>query len=277
MRSGSVKAKMRIAVVHNLPAGGQKRALFELVKRLSAKHQLDLFILNGTNESFLPLTKFVQHVYRFPYHQPEKFPYSVISVYTDLKKAYSQMAERINSGKYDVAFVHPCYLTQAPYVLRYLKIPSLYSCPEPKREFYENIHGREVWLNYPGVDSDLFKPLNIKKENFVLSVGALTLLKGHDFIINSIAIIPKNERPSLVIAGPEGNETVYLKNLAKEKRVELKLEMNISDENLIRLYNQARLFLYAPLNEPFGLVILEALSCGLAVLSTGGGGIPEIL
>src|SRR3989338_248768 len=324
MRSRGMKAEMRIAVVHNLPAGGQKRALFELVKRLSAKHQLDLFILNGTNESFLPLTKFVQHVYRFPYHQPEKFPYSVISVYTDLKKAYSQMAERINSGKYDVAFVHPCYLTQAPYVLRYLKIPSLYSCPEPKREFYENIprennkltynltlpfrfplkktdwenarnagqivtlskycqkyleniYGREVWLNYPGVDSDLFKPLNIKKENFVLSVGALTLLKGHDFIINSIAIIPKNERPSLVIAGPEGNETVYLKNLAKEKRVELKLEMNISDENLIRLYNQARLFLYAPLNEPFGLVILEALSCGLAVLSTGGGGIPEIL
>jgi len=28
MRSGSVKVKMRIAVVHNLPAGGQKRALF---------------------------------------------------------------------------------------------------------------------------------------------------------------------------------------------------------------------------------------------------------
>ena len=76
MRSGSVKAKMRIAVVHNLPAGGQKRALFELVKRLSAKHQLDLFILSKTNENFLPLTKFVQHVYRFPYHQPEKFPYS---------------------------------------------------------------------------------------------------------------------------------------------------------------------------------------------------------
>jgi len=315
---------MRIAVVHNLPAGGQKRALFEQVKRLSAKHDLDLFILSETNEDFLPLTKFIRHIYKFPYHHPEKFPYSVLSIYSKLKYAYQQMAEKINRGNYDISFITPCYLTQAPYVLRYLKIPSLYFCPEPKREFYENIprisnkltyfvtlpfrmplkyidgensrnaakivtlskyckkylekiYGREVWLNYPGVDTDLFKPLNIKKENFVLSTGAFTLLKGHDFIINCLARIPKNERPSLVIAGPEGNEADYLVKLAGEKGVQLKLEMNISDEKLVVLYNQARLFLYAPLNEPFGLVILEALSCGPMILTAGGGGIPEIL
>ncbi|KKS98545.1 MAG: group 1 glycosyl transferase [Candidatus Gottesmanbacteria bacterium GW2011_GWA2_43_14] len=315
---------MKIAVVHNLPAGGQKRALYEQVKRLSLKHELDLFILSVTNENYLPLTGFVKQIQKITYRHPEKFPYSVFSKYTELKNAYIQMAEKINKGDYDIAYVNPCYLTQAPYVLRYLNIPSLYTCPEPKREFYEHIprinnkltynltllfrlplkyidrenarkadkivtlsmyskkilekiYGRQVSVNRLGVDTDNFRPIKIKKENFALSVGAFTLLKGHDFIINCIARIPEKIRPSLVIAGPEGNETVYLQKLAEQKGVKLRLEMNISDEKLEKLYNQARLFLYAPLNEPFGLVVLEALSTGLYVLTTGGGGIPEIL
>jgi len=70
---------MKIAVVHNLPPGGQKRALYEQVKRLSYKHHLDLFTLSSTNEQIFSLLSFVQNHITTPYKQPELFPDSIFS------------------------------------------------------------------------------------------------------------------------------------------------------------------------------------------------------
>jgi len=50
-----------------------------------------------------------------------------------------KMARIINNRKYDLILVHPCLLTQAPYILRYLKGQNfIYFFNESKREFYEN-------------------------------------------------------------------------------------------------------------------------------------------
>ena len=130
---------MKIAVVHNLPAGGMKRALYEQVKRLAKKHTVDIYTLSCSDEAFLPLKEFAHRYTILRYDQPSHFPASVFSIYFKLPKIYKEIADLINKGKYDAAFINPCFLTQSPYILRYLKIPSLYQCPEPKREFYENV------------------------------------------------------------------------------------------------------------------------------------------
>ncbi len=325
---------MRIAVVHNLPPGGQKRALFEQVKRLSKKHILDLFTLSSTDDSFLPLKPFIKNHFSTPYHPPPHFPQSVLSIYFELPKAYQKLAEMINNGNYDVAYVNPCYLTQAPYILRYLKIPSLYYCPEPKREFYENIphvsnnltylltypfrlpikyidqkntksatriitnseyskkriekiYEKVAFVNYLGVDTRafLFPPPQgstshtpgVSLPLTVLTVGEVSLHKGHDFIIKSLSLIPIISRPKLVIIGHGGIEKSYLLNLAKDAGVELSILENISDVKLIEWYNKAKVFAYAAENEPFGMVLLEAASCGLPIVAVNEGGVKEIL
>jgi len=139
---------MKIAIVHNLPPGGQKRALSEQVKRLSKRHKLDLFTLSSTDESFCSLLPYIQKHKTAFYNPPPHFPRSVISIYKDLPKSYRKLSEMINAGNYDLVYVNPCYLTQAPYVLRYLKIPSIYYCPEPKREFYEKVSHVSNKLSY---------------------------------------------------------------------------------------------------------------------------------
>ena len=298
---------MKIAVVHNLPLGGMKRAMREQVKRLSKKHRMDIFTPENASYSY-----------------PPHFPKSVISIYKDLPKVYKTMADEINRGKYDVALVYPCFLTQAPYILRYLKCRSLYFCPEPKREFYEKIeratnfwtywitypfripikeidrfntrcarkvvtiskyakkqmdkiYGVDAKINYLAVDTDIFRPLTVKKENMVMTVGDLSLHKGHDFVIKSIAIIPDNIRPFLTIAGFGGSEKDYLLDLASRLEVKLIIKEKITDGELVDLYNKARLFLYAGINEPFGLVLLEAAACGLPVVAVDEGGVREIV
>lgn len=315
---------MKIAVAHNLPPGGQKRALFEQVKLLSQKHTLDLYTLSSTNESFLPLAPYVRKHETVPYTQPKHFPQSVFSLYTELPQAYKHMAAKIDSKKYDVVLVNPCYLTQAPYILRYLATPSLYYCCEPKREFYEavprisnrwtylatlpfrlplktidqtsaraatrvitcshyaqekleNAYGVSPVINYLGVDTSLFRPTSKKKENMVITVGEFSLLKGHDFIIRSLALISEKERPKLVIIGPGGIEKSYLEDLARSVRVHITFLQNISDSDLVTFYNRAKAFVYAPLGEPFGLVLLEAAACGLPVVAVAEGGVKEIL
>ncbi|MBI4991229.1 glycosyltransferase family 4 protein [Candidatus Gottesmanbacteria bacterium] len=339
---------MKIAIIHNLPPGGQKRALFEQAKRLAKRHELDLFTLSSTNESFLPLKPFIKKHVRVTYNPPPHFPKSVFSIYYDLPIAYKLLAEKINDRDYDAAYVNPCYFTQAPYILRYLKTPSLYYCPEPKREFYESIphisnrltyiatypfrlpiksidktntrcatriltnsqysqkrinkiYGVSSQINYLGVDSNIFKPIRasysssdpdsiggVEKSisdssrqartiNLALTVGELSLHKGHDFIIKSIAQIPQKERPGLLIIGHGGTEDNYLRQLAKSTGVNMDIKHNVTDEELVSWYSKAKVFLYAPLNEPFGMVLLEALSSGLPIVAVNEGGIPEIV
>ena len=55
---------MRIAIYHNLPSGGAKRALYEQIKRLSKDNEFDLYTLKGSgSENFMPLDKFIKNKY----------------------------------------------------------------------------------------------------------------------------------------------------------------------------------------------------------------------
>ena len=145
---------------------------------------------------------------------------------------------------------------------------------------HENIlrqYGKNATVSYIGVDNEMFTPLNLERENYVLSVGTCIPPKGYDFIIRSISEIPEEKRPELVIVGNSSDELwiEYLKTLAQEKKVELDILTQISDEKLIRLYNKAKLVVYAPYLEPFGYVPLEAMACGTPVVGVKEGGLRE--
>jgi glycosyltransferase involved in cell wall biosynthesis len=70
-------------------------------------------------------------------------------------------------------------------------------------------------------------------------------------------------------------ERAYLEGLARERQVELVLVGQATEEDLVRLYNEASAVAYAPVREPFGLVPLEAMACGTPVVGVAEGGIPE--
>ena len=140
----------------------------------------------------------------------------------------------------------------------------------------KEIYQVDAKVCYHGIDADWFHPLQEDKQNFVFSVGSLTPLKGFDFLINAIALVPENTRPVLVIASNFQNPPERdLIQFAREKRVELKLEGNISEERLVQLYSQAKITVYASIREPFGLVPVESMSCGTAVVAVRDGGIQE--
>lgn len=134
---------------------------------------------------------------------------------------------------------------------------------------------------YPGVDTSIYSHnRKVKKLNQIISVGSINRLKGYEFLVKVLSKIPIVYRPTLVVVG-NGGDPRYISRillLAKKLSVKLVVKTNISRSALVREYQQSKIFIYAPVNEPFGVVVLEAMSTGLPLLvSNEGGGYTEII
>ena len=333
---------LRVAVFHNLPSGGAKRALHSHMRLLHKMgHKLDLYNLTTSEEGFVPLAPFAEDVFTFPLNWTPPRPRANLAVrlanLSRLASVCEMIAERIDNGQYDVAFVHHCRFVQSPLLLSRLKTPSVYYCEEPLRRLYEppltpyelnrpaswgrtlyrryilsladRVHDRvlktlerrnvqsanlvlansyysretlyrtfqvDASVNYLGVDAVSFRPLNMRKENWVLSVGALHPRKAHDFVIRALSLIRARIRPRLVVVADRGAAAeAYLKAYATAHGVDLKILLRVSDDELVELYNRAEAMVYAPLLEPFGLAALEAMACGTPVIGVKEAGIRE--
>jgi len=145
------------------------------------------------------------------------------------------------------------------------------------RENIMRAYGKEAFVSYLGVDTDIFKPLWLPRENLVVSVGNCIPEKGFDFIIRSLSSVEKGLRPKLIIVSnrTEGTWRDYLAKLAAESGVDLQIQSSVGDQDLLSLYNRAKLVLYAPYLEPFGLVPIEAMACGTPVVAVREGGVRE--
>ncbi|MAT44679.1 MAG: hypothetical protein CL609_20280 [Anaerolineaceae bacterium] len=143
----------------------------------------------------------------------------------------------------------------------------------------KKIYSVDPSVCYPGVDINFFKPSLEVEENFVLSVGSLTPLKGFDLIIQSLGLIPENIRPIFKIASNFSNqpEYQYIQSLAEKHHVTTEFHSGISDEALVSLYNRALFTIYTPIREPFGLVPIESMACGTPVIGVNEGGLMETI
>lgn len=138
-------------------------------------------------------------------------------------------------------------------------------------------YGREAEVCPPGIDTQFFQAKKVERERFVLSVGALTPLKGFDFIIESVATFPTSARSTVVIISnyQEPEELSYLKELAQGLGVRVEFLAGIPDAELVDWYAKAGCVAYAPIREPLGLIPLEAMAAGAPVVGIEEGGVKE--
>jgi glycosyltransferase involved in cell wall biosynthesis len=148
------------------------------------------------------------------------------------------------------------------------------------RRLVRFVYEREATVCYLGVDSTWYSPPPAGSvRQGALSVGALEAHKGFEFLIRSLGRIPAASRPALTMVGGAGHAGTpdRLRLLASRLGVDLTILTDVSDEQLASLYRSHAVFLFGAIREPFGMVLLEAMSYGLPVIAVRGGGVAEAI
>lgn len=132
------------------------------------------------------------------------------------------------------------------------------------------------------VVSDDFKPATIRPSLNKITVVVISRLfqnKGTDLLT---AIIPRicatRNEISFLIAG-DGPKFVDLEQMRERYQLQDRVELigSIKHEQVRDVMIQGQIYLHPSLTEAFGTVLVEAASCGLLVVTTNVGGIPEVL
>ena len=137
----------------------------------------------------------------------------------------------------------------------------------------KKIYNKNSIVIYPGLKPIKPKDISIKNNKKILSVGQLSKIKGHDYSINQLSKISDN----LTILGRETIETRKIYELAKKKKVFLKIIQTENEKVKNDLYKYYSIYLANNSNEPFGITTLEATSNNCLVLGKREGGTPEII
>jgi glycosyltransferase involved in cell wall biosynthesis len=113
----------------------------------------------------------------------------------------------------------------------------------------------------PGIDYKKFKPS--KKEPYVLFVGRIVPQKGVDYLISAAKRLPDVK---FKIVG-EGSERKKLERISP-KNVEFLGFIPYDSRKLYNLYSKALVFCLPSIGEGLGIVLLEAMASGCAIVST---------
>jgi len=116
------------------------------------------------------------------------------------------------------------------------------------------------------------------EEPFVLWVGSLRSRdprKGLDTLLEAMERLPGGG-PPLALVGALGPEADRLAAEAWRRHVRLVLSGSVDDGELASLYRQAAVVVLPSTHEGFGLTALEAMACGVPLVATTAGNLPQL-
>ena len=130
-----------------------------------------------------------------------------------------------------------------------------------------------------GVDTGFFRPGPPSRQPVILFVGALTASKGVQYLLRSFPHVIRQAPAYRAVVIGDGPARQDLMRLAQELGIETEVQFTGSLPQLaVRDWMQRAQILVLPsLNEGLGVVLLEALACGLPCVGSRVGGIPDVI
>ena len=148
-----------------------------------------------------------------------------------------------------------------------------------RRTLVENgIGSARIHVAPYGVDLERFHPapgeraVSGGKPLRLLFVGTINQRKGVRYLIEALRLL--GDRPvELVVCGRAVDDLSLFRSLGGRVRV----RPSVGNAQLVAEYQSADLFVFPSLAEGFGHVLLEAMACGVPVLSTTHTALPDLI
>ena len=199
-------------------------------------------------------------------------------------------------GRFDVFHVHSPYSALA--VGSVLRVPVVHTIhnafTEEMRLLYSEV-GDRVWfvaiseahraqmpelqyagVVYNGIDPAAY-PFIEEKEGFLLFLGRATPDKG---VLRAVRAAREAGMPLVLVMkiADQGEQDYWQKSVVPELGSDVTVLGEITTDAKLQLLSEARAVLF-PIDweEPFGLVMTEAMACGTPVIATARGSVPEII
>lgn len=130
----------------------------------------------------------------------------------------------------------------------------------------------------PEAQSHVFSKFKFNKP-YILSVGAFEPRKNLGRVVEAFGRASEKIEQDLVIVGPDGwkNQSILRKLTTSKVRNRIHHVGYVSNEDLPYLYAGADAFVFASIYEGFGIPPLEAMACGIPVISSNASSLPEVV
>lgn len=160
-----------------------------------------------------------------------------------------------------------------------------------KQYFIENhnISEPKAEVIYNGIDTDKFTPgennrirelLGFEEDDIIVgAVGNIRKAKGYDLLLLAAAEIKKQRQDIKFVIAGQGGGKLYQELIALQDKLELKNTVFFLgfSEDTTKILHGINIFLLCSISEGFSLSLIEAMACGLPVISTKCGGPEEII
>ncbi|HEY8588409.1 MAG TPA: glycogen synthase, partial [Naasia sp.] len=139
----------------------------------------------------------------------------------------------------------------------------------------------EQWQ--PVQDDELLRGLGVDPDRpSVVFVGRITRQKGLPYLLRAARLLPPEVQLVLCAGAPDTPEILTevadaVRVLQGERTGVVWIDRLLSRHELCTVLTAATTFVCPSVYEPLGIVNLEAMACGAAVVGTATGGIPEVV
>jgi glycosyltransferase involved in cell wall biosynthesis len=169
--------------------------------------------------------------------------------------------------------------------------------PETMGKYMESVmkvNPNKILILYNDIDLTRFNAKNynieaIKQElgfqsrdKIILYVKRLSPIKGTNFyfpyILDIFFSVPENNNYNILIVGEGSEKNQLIENISKKSyNNRVHIIGGVPNKEVHKLYSIADIFVNCTLEEGFPRVLIEAMACGIPVVSTDAGGISDVL
>ncbi|MCC2686178.1 MAG: glycosyl transferase [Paenibacillaceae bacterium] len=267
-----MKSKLNIALVlSNAPLaypipplnqGGTEKAMYDLAEELVRKgHQVTVFAAKGSTGS--------ANIIEYPSSVTEE-------------KIGSYVARKLPPG---VDIIND-FTFSSSVKRRKLPIPtvSTHQCPiglftsksiYPSRKMLAQVGKKKGYTVYNGIDPGEIA-FSDRKQDYLLFIGRVIREKG---VMEAIQVAESTGH-RLMIAGPIKDDKLYREEIEPKLRQNPRIQYvgAVSGKEKLDLFQNAKCMLFPILwEEPFGLVMIEAMAAGTPVLAFNRGSVGEVM